>query len=364
MNRAMPSNAQTATNDSYCEIPSVRLQRRRDTSRPYRLLRLTAEHGMIHPDPTDYYNRLQKERIDCPICSGKKQQLLFCGDRYGMGVETVGCKRCGMIFINPRPTEKAMLNFYQTEYRRLYEAVEVPTEEYVSAGPFRPRAHYVVNAIDSILENGKGMRFLDIGCGEGTLLQTVKNNHPQVECFGLEPDPNFAAYARSNSGAEDVFCSDFGSFFDGNQQTFHVIALTHVLEHLLDPVATLTRIREILEPGGFFYVEVPNIADPRTSGLGQIHLGHVMSFAPGTLTRALQTAGFEVTKFFSGDLPAKTPAMAALCRPGSMQKRFSFGIRRPAVRRSEINKGFRDFQSAVCGLPAAKESGWLRRLAG
>jgi 2-polyprenyl-3-methyl-5-hydroxy-6-metoxy-1,4-benzoquinol methylase len=314
---------------------------------------------MVNPqraNAVDFYRQMEKEQIGCPICGGERHEQLFHGDRYRMGITTVGCRRCGLIFVNPRPTPMAMNLFYQRHYRKFYESVERPTDEYVNAGPFRARAEYVVNALHEFTSNYTDAKLLDIGCAEGTLLKHLGKAFPKFTLYGMEPDPNFADYARAQAAAVEVFSCDFHSFFGENNQKFDVVTLTHVLEHILDPICVLRCIRDILRKDGYLYVEVPNVADLRAVGVGNIHLGHVLSFDPQSLKHALHVAGFRVEQFYEGDLPAMTPAMAAICRIDERE----FVPRYPLP---DLKQKFNRYRQAICGIEPRKNWLW-RKLAG
>jgi len=62
--------------------------------------------------------------------------------------------------------------------------------------------------------------------------------------------------------------------------------------------------------------------DGRTKGIGNIHIAHMLSFYPETFTLAVNLAGFTILKIYTDNLPAITPAMAAVCRPGESKIEF------------------------------------------
>jgi hypothetical protein len=87
---------------------------------------------------------------------------------------------------------------------------------------------------------------------------------------------------------------------------FDLIILFQVLEHLAEPLTTLRRSAELLEPGGMLVVAVPNLASwqARVFGRSWFHLDvprHQHHFSPGALEYAIQQAGLRVvrTRFVS-----------------------------------------------------------------
>lgn len=270
-------------------------------------------------DATEYYNKLEKEQIKCPVCNSKKYLKISKGDRYGMGLDTCGCKNCGLLFINPRPTKAEMDNFYATNYRKYYESVEHPSREYVANGPFIPRADFVVEKLIDHLDVDAAIKFLDIGCAEGTLLKTIGEKFPNAVLHGIEPDPNFGEYARQTTRAS-IITGDFEELLgSGELRDFDVVTFTHVLEHILDPHDFLQRIKKVMKPDALCYVEVPNIHTEKTKGRGHIHLGHVLSLSPQNLKWLLVKNGFSILAEYLEGLPAKTPAMAYMLKNNAAQ---------------------------------------------
>ena len=264
--------------------------------------------------PKQYYGSLEKETVGCPVCGASDYRQLSSDDRYEMGVTSCGCNHCGLIFINPRPTKKELDAFYSGVYRTYYESIDKPTEEYVKAGPYQTRAAYVVDKLKKVIDVDLDLKVLDIGCAEGTLLKTIKSEYPDAQLFGLEPDSNFAEYARNSTNAT-IEVGDFQTLQDGDMyRDFDLETVTHVLEHILDPKEFLRMIGSIMKPGAYLYVEVPNINDDRAIGIDNVHIGHVIYLSPANFRYLLVISGFEIIEEYVGDLPAKTFSMACLVR--------------------------------------------------
>ena len=64
----------------------------------------------------------QFESVSCPICNGENFETLSQKDRYGLYLNVVICKQCGLIQANPRMTKKSYEAFYNCEYTKLYRA--------------------------------------------------------------------------------------------------------------------------------------------------------------------------------------------------------------------------------------------------
>ncbi|WP_428963029.1 class I SAM-dependent methyltransferase [Micromonospora fluostatini] len=80
-----------------------------------------------------------------------------------------------------------------------------------------------------------------------------------------------------------------------------VVCAFHVLEHVDDPRVFLRAAREVLTPGGWLALEVPNIASAAANRLGHDWPGlqpeyHPWHFTPESLTRLLTATGFAVVR--------------------------------------------------------------------
>lgn len=100
-----------------------------------------------------------------------------------------------------------------------------------------------------------GSRVLDIGAADGSVAAVLAASGCTVT--GVEPDPSAAAVAREV--CDRVLVSDVESVDpDALGGPFDAIVVLDVLEHLVDPVGVLQRVRPLLAPQGRLVVSVPN----------------------------------------------------------------------------------------------------------
>lgn len=95
---------------------------------------------------------------------------------------------------------------------------------------------------------------LDVGCASGGLLAALGERAGRRE--GIEVD--HAAAARAEQFADAVHVGSIEDL-DLPADTFDVVVLGDVLEHLVDPAAALARIRPLLRAGGCVVVSLPNV---------------------------------------------------------------------------------------------------------
>ena len=150
----------------------------------------------------------------------------------------------------------------------------------------------------------RGRRMLDLGCGDGTVLWLAREDGWGVK--GIELFPEHTKLVRETLGL-DVETSDITSY-DGANESWDCVVLTHVLEHLPDPVGALRKIRTLLKPDGIGVLEFPNIDafDAKLRRLLErlrVHRrryaasyvpGHVQEFCRASFAYAAREAGLEV----------------------------------------------------------------------
>jgi len=101
---------------------------------------------------------------------------------------------------------------------------------------------------------------LDVGCSNGTLGHSLKNNRPERKIYGIEFDNKFAREAGEHLDFvinADLNLFDWQKAF--NDQKFDCIIFADVLEHLVEPESCLLQARQYLQQGGCIVVSLPNI---------------------------------------------------------------------------------------------------------
>jgi SAM-dependent methyltransferase len=134
------------------------------------------------------------------------------------------------------------------------------------------------------------------------------------QASGIEPGEGFRRYSREHLAAQ----IGPGLLEDQKEEGQHdVILLVHVLEHLRDPLAALTKLRKMLSQGGRLYVEVPNIAGPHAAPGKMFHYAHIYNFTHLTLRMLGEAAGLTVKHAFT---PLTDKNVALVFVKGAPQK--------------------------------------------
>lgn len=240
------------------------------------------------------YRQLNPSLRSCPLCRQSNARLVASRDRNGLGLRTVECAHCGLIFTNPFLNEEDLNRFYGEMYRDGTKGQGDPSQ-FLSYRPWMAdRARYFLDRFGQHI----GQEHLDFGCGEGSFVASLHEQRPEVKIHLVEPDPNYRAFAASLCAGREW---DSLAAIDDQDVMVDSISMIHVLEHVIDPVAVLTELRSILKLDGRLLIDVPDVA--RYSGLSDLHISHCTHFGVETLTMTLQAAGFEVVSIEQHEPP-------------------------------------------------------------
>lgn len=133
---------------------------------------------------------------------------------------------------------------------------------------------------------------LDVGAGLGVFPYGMKQ--AGWECTALDPDPQVGRHLAEVVGVRAV-TGDFFSVPAEDLGDFDVVTLNKVIEHVQDPVAMLKKAAEVLDPNGFLYVEVPDVAASREGpGREEYFIEHLHVFSPASLAMTVERAGLHL----------------------------------------------------------------------
>jgi len=233
----------------------------------------------------------------CPICSSARIKLRFNGftnrnPADGRVWPVFECGNCGHGFLNPQPDRETLGNYYGKNYEAYEERHAADgdnssiLERARASGEFR---HIPVPT---------GKRVLDFGCGGGFFLGICKQLGADVQ--GIEPSPHGARTAQEQGipvfrGTLDDFLEQHGD------RRFDVITANHVIEHVPDPVTTLSGLGTLLADGGKMTIAVPNARSTFADKLGaEWHSTdlpiHLHQFSAASLRKAADRAGLSTAK--------------------------------------------------------------------
>lgn len=190
--------------------------------------------------------------------------------------------------VDPLPTPAELSHFHELEYRRDYKGVRTPKLKHIYRA-----GRLAVSRLERLSPHmATGATVLDVGSSSGEWLYLLGATGRLAQ--GLEVNPDYAGFGRREYGVE----IQMGSIWDKDlpEQSFDMITMFHVLEHLPNPVQSLARLRRWSKVSGLFAVEVPNINSAHQHPAKRFHYAHPIGFTPESLSLALRLAGWVIVE--------------------------------------------------------------------
>lgn len=212
----------------------------------------------------------------CPLCH-KKSEYIFGEDREGVGVKYSLCG-CGMLFASRYFSEGFLDEFYSTWYSRLY-AGTVQNENYS-----KQKAQSVLQIL-KLVDFNKYEKICDFGCGNGAVLKRLDSFKERV---GFDYDSEIKKMPEGQS-LRLMNITSVGE----HKNTFDLCLSIQVMEHLLDPHAHLSNLKELINEKGLIYLEVP-ITHANEVRQAELKLPHCNIFTSQSLGRLADSAGLEL----------------------------------------------------------------------
>ena len=168
------------------------------------------------------------EEINCPICGSSEHSFFlkskdFRFEIYSNAFQVVKCRGCRFLFLNPRPIQSSIGNFYPADFNKrdqsfLYKII---------GRCFNISQKFTISLLKKYKNTG---HILDIGCGNGDFLLAM--NKFGYDVWGVEPNPGSELLASEQLKKRilynDLKKCNFAS------DTFDIITLFQSLEHIHD----------------------------------------------------------------------------------------------------------------------------------
>lgn len=278
----------------------------------------------------------------CCLCGGRQGSVVVRSS--DVSLKTTGetfsfikCKRCGALFLDPRPTKRWLGKFYpegsyyardlpeRAVLRRASPEAGVKSklqrrvlELYGLIGPARPSGFLwrltkllvlpllVRNSalLRTLISNRVAFTFqkrparvLEVGFGDGLLLAALR--WLDLELWGTEISGAACEFVSRAFGAK-TFC---GEVWEAGypDEYFDLVIFSHSLEHISEPLTALNEAHRITVPGGRLLLSLPNPSSWSARVLGKHWIGydvprHLFLFGPGPLRALVERAGFAIVR--------------------------------------------------------------------
>ena len=232
----------------------------------------------------------------CPACGSDRVSEALKAKDYTVSKETFAiwhCDDCTLRFTQNVPEEELIGPYYQSEE---YVSHSNASEGLIN-GLYQRVRNVTLTQKRKLLEELTGKKsgsVLDVGCGTGEFLHTMKQAGWQTR--GLEPDEGARAFAKTSYGLDVSQPVDLFSL-DG---TYDVVTLWHVLEHVHRLHDYLDRLRELIGKAGTLIIAVPNYTSPDAQHYGAHWAAydvprHLYHFSPASMRKLLERHGLWVS---------------------------------------------------------------------
>ena len=228
----------------------------------------------------------------CTFCKGKSFTLIAQGDRYGFDLDKQLCNQCGLMQTYPALSPEFHKEFYSQYYRPLYLGTQIVDyqllikEQTIKGKKYLNYFHQ--HGLKPLL---KDLSVIEIGCSSGGTLAALKRFVRSVQ--GCDLDAKAVKFSQ-NSFNLNTEVSMYPSSLPPKKRLF---ILSHVLEHVFNPLETLTVLRKLSEKEDYLFIAVPGM-NMVTKGSYKndlrryFHIAHATDFTESTLRCIAQTAGF------------------------------------------------------------------------
>ena len=223
---------------------------------------------------------------------------------WPLGGKSAICQQCALI-------QKVVDDSWRKEVREISESYclyhqsvgQVEQIIFNEKGEGAPRSQWVLGRIMEYVTLPETGRMIDIGCGNGPTLRAFSEMKSGWSLFGYEPYPHDLERVLSIPDVRELYTGkleEIPGFFD-------LITVSHVLEHVENPVPFLRAIRELLAPSGILSIQIPYFIDHIFDVMSADHCSH---YTLDTLADLLDQVGFMPIVLSQESMPREITVIA------------------------------------------------------
>lgn len=197
----------------------------------------------------------------CKGCLRNSFQRIAISDRFGLPFRSLLCLECGLVSTDPTISTAHIQEYYERFYTPLTmgrsgdDAPEFLVDETQGKKIF----DFVSDHFSGLGKNR--LRIAEIGCGSGRNLSDIRElaagMNIETDIYGCE----YSSYYKDKAVRELHINYEIGGpeSLSSIGVKFDLIILSHVFEHLTEPIKTLRESGDLLAKNGAIYIEVPGI---------------------------------------------------------------------------------------------------------
>lgn len=236
----------------------------------------------------------------CPLCGHDISKEFAEAISYPVKTSTAEtpreirfCPECGLGSAFPMPTKEALDQmYYNRGFWKLQDEDISIRKQPVPYAMARARWRLITSSIPHDAYQ-RGVRILDIGAGHGYLGDVAASDRKSVlAAYAMvEPDGRMRKGVDLRWRELDYPC-DLELFERPSNVTgrYDLVVLSHILEHVVDPMTFMKEALDHIISGGYVFVDVPN----RDDCFKKEVFPHVLFFSPQSIRELLERLSLEV----------------------------------------------------------------------
>lgn len=230
------------------------------------------------------------------------------------GFQLCVCRSCGCV-------QKVTDDVWKSDVDKIYQGYSIyhqgdGAEQAVfdgATGKPSARSEYLLQHLCNAVKLPKKGRLLDVGCGNGVLLSAFNHLLPSWTLAGTELNDKYQKVVEGINGVEAFYTCSPGQV----PNTYTLITMIHVLEHILNPREFIASLQEKLEDGGFLVVQIPNyIQNP----FDLLIVDHCTHFSVETVTELVNRAGCQIVSVATDWVPKELTIVMNKAKDTSMNR--------------------------------------------
>jgi SAM-dependent methyltransferase len=250
---------------------------------------------------------------DCPICKSAGQKAVHIGTLSNTTeaklqqteYELAQCSDCAVVYLSPAPSDADLTKMY-------VDSAQFSDDTYTDEKRVTAINSYMQSCLERILsQQGKtaadSYKVLEVGAGLAWMSRAAKQVSPSSVTVAQDVSPE--AVAR---------CAWVDTYIQGqvsderlkNHAPYDVISLTHVIEHLVDPVSAMHSCAKLLAKDGIVFITAPHRPTGWREGTRNIrpwregsytHVpAHIQYFSEASMQKLAEQCGLRVVHWNAG----------------------------------------------------------------
>jgi ubiquinone/menaquinone biosynthesis C-methylase UbiE len=202
---------------------------------------------------------VELEKVNCCVCNSDEYKEIATGQDYEYG--TISgifiyneCKKCGHLYLNPRPTLRSGPDLYSTYYTTTEKSNSIKRNKLVE---FLAKKVMLSRIKPLLAYLPKGGSVLEIGFGNGDILSALRDIRTDINIYGIDIKINPLTRKLLEEKKIKLFECSFESYKEEGLKA-DLIIMNQLIEHFWDTNSSIKKIQNILNKNGRVVVATPN----------------------------------------------------------------------------------------------------------